>query len=211
MSDSADVLETILHPIAKGQSLDGQYWAPLHYQRLLTSTWRTRAVRPENRDKAVFGFLLWFEALRQDPPGTLPQDDDELAQLAGFGMDVEGWMEVREFALYGWKPCHVSDVSGEILPVMRLQHDVVASVAVEAMKRKVGAAASRESGQRAVKKSRIKEQLRKLMPGGREPSNDAVEWITDWIVDGDLRATVANVKIGWDRFTGREGGTVKSM
>ena len=211
MSGIGGVFELVIHPIAKGQVLDGQHWAPMHYQRLLSSGWRTRAVRPENRDKAVFGFLLWFEALRQDPPGTLPQDDAELAMLAGFGMDIDGWMTVREFALYGWTPCHIADASGDVLPGMRLHHAFVAGVAGEALKRKAGASVRRASGQRAVKKSRVRNKLRALMAGGREPPEAAVEWITDWVVEGDLNATEANVRIGWDQFIGREGGCVKSM
>lgn len=211
MTDSGDVFELVVHPIARGQVLDGQHWAPLHYQRLLSSRWRVEAMRAENREAALFGFLLWFEAMRQDPPGTLPDDDRELAMLAGFGMDVDGWMAVREFALYGWTPCAIADADGEILPGMRLGHAFVTQVAVEASRRKSGAAVRRASGQRAVKKSRIRAKLRALMPGRRDPSEDAVEWITDWMVGGDLNATEANVKIGWDRFTGREGGSIKSL
>lgn len=208
---TACVSEVVLHPIAKGHVLDGQHWAPLHYQRLLGSRWRVVAMREENRGAALFGFLLWFESLRQDPPGTLPDDDRELAMLAGFGMDVAGWMAVRDFALYGWRPCHVCDAGGDVLPGMRLSHEFVTQVAVEASRRKAGASVRREAGLRAVRKSRIRGKLRAMMPGGREAPDAAVEWIADWLSEGDLNATEANIKIGWDRFTGREGGSVKSL
>lgn len=67
------------------------------------------------------GILLWLAAWHQVPAASLPDDDIELAQLAGFGRVVSAWREVRAGALYGWVKC--SDG--------RLYHPVMAEKAIE--------------------------------------------------------------------------------
>ena len=71
-------------------------------------------------------FVPWFslilESWHQLPAASLPDDDIELANLAGFGRQVNLWSQVREGALYGWVKC--SDG--------RLYHAVVAEKANEA-------------------------------------------------------------------------------
>lgn len=72
------------------------------------------------------GVLLWCAAWHQVPAGSLPDDDVELANLAGFGRVVKEWRKVREEALYGFVKC--SDG--------RLYHSVIAKKAASAYEAK---------------------------------------------------------------------------
>lgn len=68
------------------------------------------------------GVLLWCAAWHQIPAASLPDDDIELANLAGYGRVVKEWRKVREQALSGFVKC--SDG--------RLYHAVIAEKAVSA-------------------------------------------------------------------------------
>ena len=50
-------------------------------------------------------FLLILASWHQLPAASLPDDDIELAKLAGFGRATDAWKIIREKALYGWKLC----------------------------------------------------------------------------------------------------------
>lgn len=66
--------------------------------------------------------LLWCAAWHQVPAASLPKEDRLLANLAGYGRDMKGWMAVRDGALRGFVEC--SDG--------RLYHPVIAEKANEA-------------------------------------------------------------------------------
>ncbi|MFZ6655913.1 DUF1376 domain-containing protein [Undibacterium sp. TJN19] len=66
--------------------------------------------------------LLWCAAWHQTPASSLPDDDIELANLAGYGRVVKEWRKVRAEALHGFIKC--SDG--------RLYHPVIADKAVSA-------------------------------------------------------------------------------
>jgi hypothetical protein len=68
------------------------------------------------------GLLLWCAAWHQIPAASLPDNDIELANLAGFGRVVKEWKKVREQALWGFVKC--SDG--------RLYHPVIAEKALAA-------------------------------------------------------------------------------
>jgi hypothetical protein len=68
------------------------------------------------------GVLLWCAAWHQVPAASLPDNDTELANLAGYGRVVKEWRKVREQALTGFVKC--SDG--------RLYHAVIAEKAVSA-------------------------------------------------------------------------------
>jgi hypothetical protein len=68
------------------------------------------------------GVLLWCAAWHQVPAASLPDNDVELANLAGYGRVVKEWRKVREEALSGFVKC--SDG--------RLYHAVIAEKAVAA-------------------------------------------------------------------------------
>lgn len=68
------------------------------------------------------GVLLWCAAWHQVPAASLPDNDTELANLAGYGRVVKEWRKVRVQALAGFVKC--SDG--------RLYHAVIAEKAVAA-------------------------------------------------------------------------------
>ncbi len=49
--------------------------------------------------------MLWGEAYRSVPAGSLANDDDELADAAGFGMDTEGWLAAKAEIMAPWMLC----------------------------------------------------------------------------------------------------------
>jgi hypothetical protein len=51
------------------------------------------------------GVLLWCASWHQAPAGSLPDDDIDLAQLAGYGRVVKEWRKVKTDALRGWVKC----------------------------------------------------------------------------------------------------------
>jgi hypothetical protein len=71
--------------------------------------------------------LLWCAAWHQVPAASLPDDDIQLAQYAGFGRSVREWRKVREESLHGWVKC--SDG--------RLYHPTVAEKAMEAWQQRL--------------------------------------------------------------------------
>lgn len=73
------------------------------------------------------GVLLWCAAWHQVPAASLPDNDTELANLAGYGRVVKEWRKVRDDALNGFVKC--SDG--------RLYHAVIAEKAVAAFAAKV--------------------------------------------------------------------------
>ncbi|WP_284459596.1 DUF1376 domain-containing protein [Cupriavidus campinensis] len=76
--------------------------------------------------QCFFAVILWCASWHQIPAASLPDDDIELARLAGFGFVVKEWKKVRAGALYGWIKC----ADG------RLYHPVVAEKARDAWQAK---------------------------------------------------------------------------
>lgn len=72
------------------------------------------------------GVLLWAASWHQVPAASLPDDDVELAGLAGFGRVVKEWLKVRAEALHGFVKC--SDG--------RFYHSVIATKANSAFEAK---------------------------------------------------------------------------
>jgi hypothetical protein len=96
-------------------------YLPLDVVRLRDSRLAATATGDEFR-AAV---LLWCAAWHQVPAASLPNDDRELAALAGYGRDLRGWAKVRAMALHGWEM-----IGG------RLWHAVVAEKAAEAWRQR---------------------------------------------------------------------------
>jgi hypothetical protein len=49
--------------------------------------------------------LLWGASWHQIPAASLPDDDRQLAYLAGYGRDMRGWKRVKTEALRGFQKC----------------------------------------------------------------------------------------------------------
>lgn len=108
---------------------------PLDVVRLRDSDLAARSTAEEFR-AAVF---LWCASWHQIPAASLPDDDNVLARLAGFGRGVKDWMKHRKGALRGWMKC--SDG--------RLYHPVVSEKANEAWGKREGMSRRGKAGARA--------------------------------------------------------------
>ena len=91
---------------------------PLDVSRFRKS--RALAILPAEHFMPWFSLIL--ESWHQLPAASIPDDDVELAALAGFGRQMDQWLQARDGALYGWVKC--SDG--------RFYHPVVAEKANEA-------------------------------------------------------------------------------
>lgn len=76
-------------------------YMPLDVRRLRDS----RIAVTASGDEFRAAVLLWCASWHQKPAASLPDDDIELAQLAGFGRIIREWQKVRVGALHGWVKC----------------------------------------------------------------------------------------------------------
>lgn len=93
-------------------------WMPLEVGRLRDSDLVVLA----SGDAFRAAVLLWCASWHQVPAASLPNDDRLLANLAGYGRDLDGWAAVRNDAMRGFVEC--SDG--------RFYHPVLAEKAIEA-------------------------------------------------------------------------------
>lgn len=110
-----------LPPVPAGCDLTDFQYMELDVRRLRDSKFASTP----NGDAFRAGVLLWCAAWHQVPAASLPDDDVELASLAGYGrmsFSVKEWKKVRAEALTGFVKC--SDG--------RLYHMVIAEKAVAA-------------------------------------------------------------------------------
>lgn len=181
------------YPLRLGETLSSNEWIEFHIHRFLTSRFKAYCLRDGEAGRAI-GFaavILWAECYRQDPAGTLPDDDVELAQLAGYGPDVAAWQAVRDRVLHGWVPCHCEDAAEG---VMRLGHPLIAEIAARSYHRKAGKAAGREAAQSAMVRTRIRKQLVKIglkrLAGVPEVVAELAKWLETsglWITEDNVR------------------------
>jgi len=88
-------------PVPADCDMAGNDWFRLYFDRLRKSKWWRRAsdmARARN-------VMLWGEAYKQVPAGSMPDDDDELAEAAGFGMDVDAFAAVKAEIMAPWVLC----------------------------------------------------------------------------------------------------------
>lgn len=89
-------------PVPPECTMAGNDWFPLHFVRLRKSKWWRRAsdlARARN-------VMLWGWAYEAVPAGSLPDDDDELADAAGFGMDgIDAFIAVKAEIMAPWTLC----------------------------------------------------------------------------------------------------------
>lgn len=99
-------------------------YIPLYGDRLFNSdTWTLC-----DADEKVAALRLWWRAWHEEPAGSLPDNDRLLADRAGYGVAVKAFLGVKENAMRGWIQC--SDG--------RLYHPVVASIALDVWKARLG-------------------------------------------------------------------------
>lgn len=109
-------------PISTDIVLRGFDYMPLQGDRLFASdTWILAS--PEGRCAAL---KLWWESWKQEPAGSLPNNEKLLANLAGYGIAVSAFTKIKDEAMRGWQLC--SDG--------RLYHYVVCELALNAWQSK---------------------------------------------------------------------------
>lgn len=191
---SEQPVEFWAYPLRYGDTLPNFDWMPLYGQRLRESGFVAQALRAGRREDVSTALLLWTASMKQNPAGTLPDNDVELAHLALFGTDVEGWLEARAgLALYGWRSVHIDDAPAGAAP--RLGHPLLAEIAEDQFRRKRGRARSREVAQIAMQRSRVRAKLRENKHSRIAENPEAVEQILGWLGDNDLYITNDNVRI----------------
>ena len=88
-------------PVPEECTMGNNDYFPLYFRRLRKSRWWRGAsdlARSRNID-------LWGEAYEQQPAGSLPDDDIDLADAAGFGRDVASFQKVKAEILTPWILC----------------------------------------------------------------------------------------------------------
>lgn len=105
---------------------------PLDVVRLRDSGLTAKATGDEFR-AAV---LLWCASWHQVPAASLPDDDDELANICGYSRARREWAKVRGGAMRGWVACDDG----------RLYHAAVAGKALEAWIEKLASAIGGATG-----------------------------------------------------------------
>ncbi len=121
---------------------------PLDVRRFRDS----RLVATKNPEEVLACVLLWSASWHQEPASSLPDDEMELAQLAGYGRAVRDYRKVKSGSLYGFVLC--SDG--------RWYHPVVAEKAAEGWNGKLEQEHKRATDRQ--RKSNKERQEQKLDP-----------------------------------------------
>lgn len=192
-------------PLRRGDTLSNHDWFPMYGHRFLGSSFVRKAVMQKRRGDIGTAIILWTEAMREDPAGTLPLDDEELASLAQFG-SVEEWLEVKEGVLHGWEVVLVED-DRAVEPGRRLGHPGFMQGVVEEMhKRKVSRDAGRAARNLSVKKSRIKTKMQELQVASHIVENGAIlHALAEFFDQSDLHITHDNVRVAMAEVVGFTG------
>lgn len=180
-----------VYPLGYGDTLASHEWVELHVHRVLTSRFIAHAIAAGRRADIGTALLLWCECFRQDPAGTLPDDDEQLAQLAKFGTDLAGWREARPLALYGFRPTVIEDAGAGDRP--RLGHPFIAEVAFRMARRKSARAQGREAQRLAVTKSRVKTKMEAIGHKRLAAQPQVVAAVAEWLFSGQLFITGDNI------------------
>lgn len=192
-------------PLQRGDTLSSHDWFPFHTHRFLGSRFLGRAIMEDRRADVGTAVVLWAEAMRQDPAGTLPDCDIELASLARFPT-VDAWRAVRDGVLYGWGPVLVEDGrSGET--EVRLGHAGFMQEIVEQMhSRKRSRDGAREAARLAVRKSRIRKKMSDLRIAENIVGDDrVVTALAEYFERSDLYVTPDNLRAAMVEVIGYTG------
>ena len=194
MSDTSTPAWT--YPLRLGDMLSNHEWGPMFHSRLLNSAFVAHALTRGLQGRAAIGtaLLLWSASYAQNPAGTLPDDDVELARLAGFGIDLAGWQGLREGALYGWHPVAVE--GGEGLGRRWLGHETIAANAVDMFRRKAGREQSRVEAAMAKLRFKVRAKLVVMRLPHLAEATQVVVGVAEWLRTSDLFCTEENVRRG---------------
>ena len=192
-------------PLRRGDTLSSHDWFPFYTHKFLGSRFLSRCVMTGRRDDIGTAVILWTEAMRQDPAGTLPADDIDLADLARF-RSIEDWQEARDNVLRGWVSVLVEDArTGEY--ETRLGHPGLIEEIVQDMhKRKRGRDAARVAGRSALKKHKIRTKMRDMGVQEHIIKDDrAITALAEHFEHSELYITPDNVRAAMAEVLGYTG------
>lgn len=148
-----------------------------------TMFWHDRWLNSElhlTADMAVQGAALnlFFIARKQNPVGSLPENDRMIAKL--LHIDIEAWERLKSQPinpLHNWSRFRVDDK-------IVLGHPVVIEVAMDALARREQRAASNEERAVAMRQHRLKRDMKELRCS-EAMCNDPVlvQRLDDWLVE----------------------------
>lgn len=88
-------------PVPSECVMRGDDWFPLKFIRLRKSKWWRRA----SDTARARNVMMWGEAYQAQPAGSLADDDDELAEAAGYGLNVEAFLAHKDEIMSCWTLC----------------------------------------------------------------------------------------------------------
>lgn len=187
------------YPISAGDRLDSHYFLQWNLKRWRGSEFRKKA----DPEVGWFGFQLFCIAQDGSPIGTLPCDDQQLA--FDLNLPLERWQALLKrdvTPLHGWY--QVLCDNGEV----RLAHDVVTEVAIEALgsrKRNAAAAEARRLNKRLAD---LREMIERLGAKRLLSNPGFVERFNDWLEEHHpgVQRREAMIRAALDQFT-LEGGS----
>lgn len=183
------MIDAPLYPIPLGVRVKGD-WFPFYHKRFRDSEFAA-TVDPA---AGFYAISLWAASAEQDPPGTLPDDDRQLAQLAGLGRDVEGWRRYRDLgALDGFERVLCANDAEH---AVRLGHPVVAEVMCEVVKRMDEWKRRSQEGAARRKRSRLREVMISHCGAhaGLTQRDEYVDAVQAWLDARGLEKRPANVR-----------------
>lgn len=162
------------YPIEVSDRLTSHHFLMFKFDRWLVSDMHLTA----SYEVQGVALNLYFNAQKQTPLGTLPDNDVLIASL--LRMDLARWQELRARPigpLRGWVPCRCGDK-------VRLMHPVVLEVALEAMEKRQAREASNNDRAVAMRLKRLRDAMAEL---GCKPNMIAdtilVERIDNWLCE----------------------------
>ena len=200
--EQADI---ILWPLKRGETLSNHDWFPFHGHEFLGSKLVSESVMNNRRDVGFSAVILWAEAMRQNPAGTLPVSDVELAVLAKFP-SMDAWGECKELILDGWIPVQVHDDRTDKL-IERLGHPQFIQPIVEDMhRRKKGRDGAREAAALATSKHRLKKKLYELQVAKNIIEDDRIIYqLLMFFKENDLFINHDNTRVAMTEVLGHSG------
>lgn len=143
--------------------------------------------------------MLWCEAFQATPAGSLPDDDDELAEAAGFGMDVDAFVAAKAEIMAPWVLC--SDG--------RWYHPTVSEKVNEAWERTSQRRKADAERKRVSREKTDKSRVTGAHKDGQSRSKSTMSDVTDPNVTRDSGQTYTRAVTGQDR-TGQEPSSLRS-
>jgi hypothetical protein len=192
-------------PLMRGDTLSNHDWFPFYGHRFLHSKFLRTALMEGRRADVGTAVMLWTESLAEDPAGTLPDCDLELASLARFAT-IADWLEVKDGVLYGWEHVEVEDAAtGEV--ETRLGHPgFILGVVEEMAKRKKSRDGAREAARLAVKKTRIRKKMSELQIAKHIIEDDrSIHMLAEYFDQSDLFINHDNVRAAMVEVIGFTG------